>query len=234
MYDEEKINDSLEFVEQIKLYDSFDPTNISNLYNGFDSNADNTKMHYVSSSVMINPIEKQKESIWSDIVYIFVCAAVSMVIAFVFVNFIAHHTFVDGYSMNNSLQNGDCLVIEKISYYLHEPERFDIVVFPYSEDVNYIKRIIGMPGDTIQIIDGYVYINGKKLTDDVYGNSLINDSGIAASPITIGDDEYFVMGDNRNSSYDSRKADVGLIGKDRIDGKAVFRMYPFDSIGFVK
>ena len=107
---------------------------------------------------------------------------------------------------------GDHLIVDKISYRFRDPKRYDIVVFPYryAENTYYIKRIIGLPGETVQITDGYVYINGALL-DEHYGNAVMNNPGLAAEPVTLGPDEYFVLGDNRNNSQDSRSANVGVI-----------------------
>jgi signal peptidase I len=141
--------------------------------------------------------------------------------------FIGQRTEVSGDSMNNTLHNGDSLWIDKVSYDFSDPERFDIVVFPYDNtDTYYIKRIIGLPGETVYIDEeGVVYINDEPLEDDIYGKEAIDPTkrGVASEPITLGDDEYFVMGDNRNNSRDSRVADVGNIAKDDLIGKAVFR-----------
>ena len=97
-------------------------------------------------------------------------------------------------------------IVDKISYRFRDPKRYDIIVFPYKYEENtyYIKRIIGMPGETVQIKDGYVYIDGERLLSDIYGNELIKDPQTAADPITLKENEYFVMGDNRNHSMDSR------------------------------
>jgi len=247
MYNEEKINDSLEFVKQIKLNDSIDPVHISKEYSShgyFDidsiENSDNVfdgistdDESIISDKLPSGPVSRLK-SLFGDIIYIIICVLVSVVLAYGITHYVAHHTIVDGSSMNDSLQDGDCLIIEKVSYYNHLPERFDVIVFPYSEDINYIKRIIGLPGEIIQIIDGYVYVNDVLLEDDIYGNALINDPGVASVPVCLGDDEYFVLGDNRNSSRDSRKSDVGLVKKDSIEGKAVFRIWPFGNWGKVE
>ena len=129
--------------------------------------------------------------------------------------------------MNDTLHNGDSLWIDKLSYHFKDPERFDIVVFPYEEedDTYYIKRIIGLPGETVYSDeDCVIYINDEPLEED-YGKEVReeNHRGLAAEPVTLGDDEYFVMGDNRNNSRDSRLSDVGNIHKDKFVGKAVFR-----------
>lgn len=153
-------------------------------------------------------------------------------VIFFIIKFIGQRTIVDGSSMESTLQNGDNLIIDKISYRFKEPERYDIIVFPYQyqENTDYIKRIIGLPGETIYIdTDGKIYINGEILEED-YGAEKIKDAGLASSPIILGDDEYFVMGDNRNHSEDSRFIDVGLIKRKDIIGKAWVRIYPFNRI----
>jgi signal peptidase I len=138
--------------------------------------------------------------------------------------------------MEPTLSDGDNLIVDKLSYRFHDPQRFDIIVFPYQYGANtyYIKRIIGLPGETVQIDEqGNIYIDGEKL-EESYGKEVIQDPGIAAQEIHLADDEYFVMGDNRNDSADSRFVTVGNIKKDAIIGKAWVRIYPFQSIGFLK
>ena len=150
-------------------------------------------------------------------------------------NYVAARTDVDGFSMEGTLNDKDTLFMEKISYHFRNPERFDIVIFmPDIEDKDllYIKRIIGLPGETIQIIAGEVYIDGKQLQSDVYGSAKIDVSGVATEPFLIPDGEYFVMGDNRvgGKSYDSRYKAIGTINKDQIVGRAAVRIFPFESI----
>ena len=101
--------------------------------------------------------------------------------------------------MEATLHDGDNLIVDKLSYRFRDPKRFEIIVFPYryKENTYYIKRIIGLPGETVQVKDGYVYIDGEKL-DENYGLEVMEDAGIAAEPIELGEDEYFVLGDNRN------------------------------------
>lgn len=125
---------------------------------------------------------------------------------------------------------------DKLSYRFQNPKRFDIIVFPYQYEENtyYIKRIIGLPGETVQVVDGYVYINGSRLESDIYGNELMDDPMAASQPITLGEDEYFVLGDNRNHSQDSRDPSVGEVKKDTIMGKAWVRIYPFDKMGVIR
>ena len=155
--------------------------------------------------------------------------------SYVVVTFVGQRTQVSGESMENTLDNGDQLIVDKITYRFQDPERFDIIVFPfhYKENTYYIKRIIGLPGETVQIADGTIYINGEVL-EESYGREVMQDPGIAAEPITLGEDEYFVLGDNRNQSSDSRDPSVGLIHRDEIIGRAWLRIWPLNSFGILK
>ena len=136
--------------------------------------------------------------------------------------------------MENTLHNGDNLIVDKLSYRFHDPDRFDIIVFPQEDGRYFIKRIIGLPGENVQIDeDGFIYINGEKLMES-YGKEVMRDPGLAKDGIDLGADEYFVLGDNRNNSMDSRMEEVGLIAKNRIIGRAWLRIYPFSEIGFLK
>ncbi len=164
---------------------------------------------------------------------ILICVLLALLFAIVITKFVAHHTSVEGSSMETTLENGDQLIVENVSYYFHDPERFDVVIFPYNDDVNYIKRIIGLPGETVQIRDGMIYINGEYLEEE-YGREDIEDPGLAAEEIQLGPDEYFVLGDNRNASVDSRKSEVGAIHRSDIKGKAWLRFYPMDQISLVE
>lgn len=128
----------------------------------------------------------------------------------------------------------DNLIIDRFGYYIKKPKRFDIIVFPI-DGMNYIKRIIGLPGETVQIIDGFIYINGKVL-DENYGKEAIKSGyeGLASEQIVIGAKEYFVLGDNRNHSTDSRDETVGNVPKSKIIGKASFRIWPTNKIGALR
>lgn len=179
--------------------------------------------------------KKDKKSVGRELLSLLGYLAVVLVVTFVIVNYVGVRTEVVGTSMTPTLENGDQLIVEKVSYYFTEPQRYDIIVFPYPEDPkkHYIKRIIGLPGETVQIIDGYVYINGELL-DEHYGNEVMNNAGVASEPVVLGDDEYFVLGDNRNNSEDSRYAAVGNIKRSDISGRAWLRIWPFDSFGLLK
>ena len=155
--------------------------------------------------------------------------------SYLVITFVGQRTQVSGQSMETTLSDGDQLIVDKISYRFRDPKRYDIVVFPYKYEKNtyYIKRIIGMPGETVQIVDGLVYINGQPLNEH-YGNEIIENPGIAEEPITLGADEYFVMGDNRNNSQDSRNTNVGLIHRDELLGRAWVRIWPLSDFGVIK
>ena len=154
------------------------------------------------------------------------------------ITFVGQRTEVEGASMENTLHNGDNLIVDKLSYRFHDPERFDIIVFPFQfqDNTYYIKRIIGLPGETVQIMDdGSIYINGEKLEEN-YGMEVIKPEtiGRVAEPIELGDDEYFVMGDNRNNSSDSRTDMVGNITRENIIGKAWLRIWPVSDFGVLQ
>lgn len=163
------------------------------------------------------------------------CVIIALILSLVITKYVAYHTSVEGSSMEPMLENGDQLIVEKVSYYFQDPKRFDVIVFPYSQGVNYIKRIIGLPGETVQIKKGVVYIDGYMLPDS-YGKDRegIADAGLAKKKIHLEDDEYFVLGDNRNASIDSRKIEVGTIKRSKISGKAWVRVYPFDRFYKIK
>jgi len=147
--------------------------------------------------------------------------------------FVIQRTRVSGRSMEPTLSDGDVLFVDKISYNFSDPERFDIIPFEYEDGVYYIKRIIGLPGESVRIDEsGIIYINGEVLTES-YGKEVIYDAGIAINEITLGDDEYFVLGDNRNNSQDSRSANVGNIKRSDIMGRAFFRLSPLSKLGFL-
>ncbi len=157
-------------------------------------------------------------------------------VCFLIITFVGQRTRVIGSSMEATLSDGDNLILEKISYRFKAPERFDVIVFPSKteEKKNLIKRIIGLPGETVWINNsGEIYINGILL-EEHYGLETIQSPGIAAIPITLGDDEYFVLGDNRNNSMDSRFESVGNIQRKQIVGKAWTRIYPFNKMCFIK
>lgn len=150
--------------------------------------------------------------------------------------YVIQRTQVDGRSMMNTLHNEESLLVEKVTYHFKDPDRFDIITFypkGREEKEYYIKRVIGLPGETIQITGNTIYIDGKVLKES-YGRQPMENGGIAEEPIKLGKDEFFVLGDNRNESVDSRDGEeVGVVKRKNIDGHAVLRIYPFSRFGTV-
>lgn len=179
------------------------------------------------------PVSTEKRSVRSIVISLLVCVLIAVAAAVLITKFVANHTTVEGSSMEPCLQNKDELIVEKISYLTGEPERFDVVVFKFNEDTKYIKRIIGLPGETVRIEEGKIYINDRAIFDQ-YANGVMENAGIAEKTITLGEEEYFVLGDNRNASKDSRDEEVGTVKKDQIIGKAWLRVMPFDSFGTIE
>ena len=178
---------------------------------------------------------EEKPNVMRELLGMLVYVGIVLAITFLIITFVGQRTHVSGESMENTLDDGDRLIVDKLTYRFHDPERFDIIVFPfrYKDNTYYIKRIIGLPGETVQIADGEIYINGEVL-EESYGREVMQDAGLAAEPITLGDDEYFVLGDNRNYSSDSRDPSVALIHRKEIIGRAWLRIWPLDSFGILK
>ena len=150
---------------------------------------------------------------------------VTCLVAFVAVWYWGQRVSTVGDSMSPVLKNADVVLVNRIVYNASSPKRGDVIVFKPKGNENshyYTKRIVGLPGETVQIVENQVYINGKKLEED-YKTTKIDTAGIAGEKVKLGGDEYFVLGDNRNNSRDSRVEDVGNIHKKDIIGRAVFR-----------
>ena len=199
--------------------------------------------------------EKKKRSKLSFFVEFVIYIALILLCVFWVPEHVIQRTVVKGESMENTLQNKDSLLVEKVSYHFKEPSRYDIIVFyPYGksgtevpesmkdimeieddsdtseESELYVKRVFGLPGETIQIIGNDIYINGEKIEDE-YAKNVIKDedAGVASTPITLGEDEYFVLGDNRKVSLDSRE--LGPIKEKNIAGHVVLRIWPLKKFG---
>lgn len=180
--------------------------------------------------------ESKLKSIMKEMLSTSIYLLLVLCAAYLIVTYVGQRTQVSGSSMESTLSNEDHLLVDKISYRFRNPERFDIIVFPfqYDEETYYIKRIIGMPGETIRIDeDGNIYIDEELLEED-YGREVIENPGRAIEPIVLGDDEYFVLGDNRNNSSDSRDPSVGNIHRNDIIGRAFIRIWPLSKFGILK
>lgn len=199
-----------------------------------------------SSQKEESPASKKKDMI-EFIVYL----AVVIALVYLIITFVGQRTVVNGCSMDNTLKDGQSLIMDKISYRFGNPGRFDIVVFPGpAEEFGsgdseegpeskanrpyYIKRVIGLPGETVDIVNNKVYIDGNELTSDIYSiDGFTEDPGELDFPMTLKDNEYFCLGDNRPQSYDSRYEAVGTVSRDEIIGKVWIRIWPLNKFGSV-
>lgn len=156
----------------------------------------------------------------------------AFVIAFILKTYVFQIALVNQVSMEPTLYEGEILVIAKVNYLISDPARGDIVVLKDElEDKYLIKRAIGLPNEVIDIRNDRVYIDGKELNPD-YTDAPTRDNGFVKSRVP--EEKYFVMGDNRMQSRDSRSDTVGFVSRDNIVGKAVFRIWPFNKIGIVR
>ena len=156
--------------------------------------------------------------------------------AFVFVWYFGQRVATVGDSMKPVLENGDVTLVNRIVYDATAPKRGDIIVFKPKGNENshyYIKRIVGLPGETVEIIEGKVYIDGERLEED-YETTEITDVGIVDKEIELAGDEFFVLGDDRQNSEDSRMADIGNVKRSYIYGKVWFVISPGNNFGFVR
>lgn len=155
-----------------------------------------------------------------------------ILLAYTIINFALEKTTVLGKSMEVTLQEDDKIIINKLAYVFHDPKRYDVIVFKQSGDEhNYynVKRVIGLPGETVLIKEGNIYINGEVLEEPMVVDP-IQIGGLANDEIVLDENEFFVLGDNRNNSEDSRFANIGNVVLDDIIGKAWIRLSPFDFV----
>ena len=174
---------------------------------------------------------KYKKYIKSLILWIVEIVLVILVAYFI-IEYAVEKTTMMGISMNTTLNDGDKIIINKVTYLKKDPERYDVIVFNQSKSGHgyyNIKRVIGLPGETIEIINGYVYINGEQLEEEIVVEPM-NIAGLAKEELVLQENEFFVLGDNRNFSEDSRFANIGIVVKSDIIGKAWLRLSPFSII----
>lgn len=155
----------------------------------------------------------------------------AVVLATIIVLFVARAFTVDGPSMLPTLQTGERLLIDKITYRLREPHRGDVIVFRYPSDPRqyYIKRVVGLPGDEVKISSGTLYVNGLAIHEEYINGPILGTYG----PHTVSEGHYFVLGDNRNNSEDSRSQRVGEIPRHLIVGRALMRYWPLPRSGLI-
>ncbi len=179
------------------------------------------------------PVKIEKEpALWKDILSTLLHLALLVGFVIFFLTCIGQRVEVDGNSMEDTLHNHDQLIVDCFTYrFLHAPERQDIVVFRLKDDPGtfYVKRVIGLPGETVRIKNSVIYINGEAI-DDPYATQKTFPAGSAEDLIVLGEDEYFVMGDNRNNSLDSRYS-LGPVKRSQFVGRAWVRIWPFENRG---
>lgn len=153
--------------------------------------------------------------------------------------FVVAPFIVDGASMEPSYHNGEYLLVDEVSYRFQEPQRGDVIVFrpPDAPNVYYIKRVIGLPGDTVEIKDGKITLSNATVPAGYLLNETEYLPGESASPaefskVTLKENEYFIMGDNRDNSRDSRR--IGPVPMDHFKGKVMLRVFPFSKFTFIQ
>jgi signal peptidase I, bacterial type len=181
----------------------------------------------MSSEINDSTNEPRKTDIKAEILDWSKHIVIALVIAFILARFVIVNANVPTSSMEPTIMVNDRLIANRLSYNFTSPKRGDIVVFKYPDDENvlYVKRIIGLSGETVNITKGSVYINGEKLDEPYISTSIAGNFG----PYTVPDGSYFMMGDNRNNSQDSRYWKNKYVSKDKILGKALFKYYPFQN-----
>lgn len=184
--------------------------------------------------------EKEKKLNKSTIREIFITlfySIAAVLLAFVLVYSVGMKISMIGVSMKPAIYNGQGVLVNRFIYNITSPKRGDVIAFLPNGNKNahyYLKRVVALPGETVQIIGGYVYVNGELLAEDESFDK-IADPGMTENEIVLGSDEYFVLGDNRNNSEDSRSGNIGAVKRETIAGKAWLRLScDEEGIGFIK
>ncbi|MDY2726152.1 MAG: signal peptidase I [Anaerostipes faecalis] len=148
--------------------------------------------------------------------------------AFIIVRFICFSYTIQGDSMAPTFEKGEKHLVNRIIYQVKKPSRYDIIVFGLDDEKNksyYVKRVVGLPGETVEVKDGRIYINGKRT--QAFSKEKILSPGLASDKITLKKNQYFVIGDNYNNSEDSRSASIGNVKRENIIGKVSFKYWPW-------
>ena len=178
--------------------------------------------------------EKKKVNVKKEILSWILTLGSAVVIALLIRTFLFEPIRVDGQSMCDTLQNNEIMIVTKPEYLLSQPQRGDVVICKYpGRTENFVKRLMGVPGDTIEIIGNVVYLNGEAL-DEPYLTEARNDDGFSMNAMTLGEDEFFVMGDNRDNSHDSRNyygyGKPATLSRSQIVGHVRSVVFPFNVI----
>ena len=195
------------------------------LYDDFDKNDDELNEQYNKSTSSLSEKKSSSSGIISEIFSYVKIFAIAIIIAYITTHFIIINAQVPTGSMKNTIMEGDRLIGFRLSYKFSKPERGDIVIFKYPDDETqtYVKRVIGTPGDIVQIANGKVYINNEEL-EETYLKEPMNIS-TKQETYVVPEGHYFMMGDNRNSSLDSRYWTNTYVAEDKILAKVLFRYY---------
>ncbi len=180
--------------------------------------------------------KEKRRKLFIKLLFWIISIPVTVTLAILFCSLLIAKTKMTNKSMETTLSKDDHILINTLSYRIGDPKRFDVIVFEKG-DVDHsmydLKRIYGLPGETIQIKDGLIYINGKEIKDEA-GDVETVLGGIAADPVKLGENEYFVLADNRNDSEDSRFAGFGTVKRKNIIGKAWIRTNKFGFVNSMK
>lgn len=159
---------------------------------------------------------------------------IAIALSFVLITYVGERTKVSGHSMEPHLHDQDQVLLDKFTYRIRDPQRYEIIVFPGPEgkDQFFVKRVIALPGETVKITKGKVYVNNKEIKD--YSKDHTTDPCELTTELHLSSDEYFVLGDNRDNSNDSRYKEVGPVKRSKIIGRIIFRFYPWKSAGVIR
>ena len=210
-----KYDDGIEFLDDIDDDFSYDD----------DTDYDDYDIPRYSDEPPAPARKDHKESIGQEILSYIKILAVAIIVAFLFTRFIIVNAQVPSGSMENTILTGDRLIGFRLAYLSHGPKRGDIVIFKYPDDEsqNFVKRVIGVPGDVINIRNGHVYVNGEMLEEN-YIRDPMNSDGEDLTYV-VPSSSYFMLGDNRNNSKDSRYWTNTFVSKDKIIAKVSFRYF---------